>query len=90
MEVKLVTRERTIPARLPYPTATFVEVDFPCSGCGSKQVAGGTPTRGHDTYTAPAVCVDCRAACGTLVATVSTLFGIEEDERVLNGRPRVY
>lgn len=46
--------------------------------------------RGHDTYTSNASCFDCDAPVGRLVVTVDTIFGIEEDEAVLHGRPRVY
>jgi len=53
-------------------------------------VRGGEVTIGHDTYTAPCQCCDCDEIIGTLVVKVSTIFGIEEDARVLNGRYRVY
>ena len=44
----------------------------------------------HDTYYADAVCVGCGEAAGELQTKISTVFGIEEDERVLFGRCRVY
>lgn len=90
MTIRLITRERTIAAKLPHEGAKFVVVEFPC-GCGSFQVAGveGTTTHDHDTYRSDAVCVGCGAACGTLEAKVNTLFGIGEDIAV-GLRCRVY
>jgi len=92
VKITLTTREgHVLEGRLPYDGAAFVEFDAPCSGCGSKAVAGGAPSiESHDTYRAQAACCGCRAACGVLRVQVSTLFGIEEDNRVLNGRCRVY
>ena len=48
------------------------------------------PNASHDTYRADATCCGCDAPVGVLRVKVSTIFGIEEDERVLNGRCRVY
>lgn len=92
MKITLTTREgQVFEGRLPYDGADRVEIDAACSGCGSRFVAGGASSVGsHDTYRAQAACVGCKAACGVLRVTVSTLFGIEEDARVLNGRCRVY
>jgi len=46
---------------------------------------------GHDYYMANAYCVDCRQIVGRLKITMSTLFGLQEDEAVLKrGRCRVY
>jgi hypothetical protein len=82
---------REFPATLPYPSAKHVEIEAACSGCGSKFIAGGeSSVESHDMYRAQAACVGCKAACGVLRVQVSTLFGIEEDNRVLNGRCRVY
>jgi len=60
--------------------------------CGGEYltVRGGDPTVDYDTYTSKAVCAVCGEHLGTLKVKVSTLFGIEEDQRVLNGRARVY
>jgi hypothetical protein len=92
VKITLTDREgHVMEARLPYPGATYVEIDYPCSGCGSKAIAGGAPSiESHDTYRAQAACVGCKAACGVLRVQLSTLFGLEEDEAVLHGRPRVY
>jgi hypothetical protein len=47
-------------------------------------------TVGHDTVTAPALSMCCGQEVGTVLVELSTIFGLEEDERVLHGRPRVY
>ena len=44
----------------------------------------------HDRYTGAAECCRCSLAVGTMQVVVSTLFGLEEDQRVLEGRHRVY
>lgn len=80
--------------RVPFPGADHVVVEGACPACGAVpfHAAGikGTVARGHDTYTANAGCLVCGIPSGQLVARVDTIFGIEEDERVLMGRCRVY
>lgn len=64
-----------------------------CFKCGTvpfKVQGGNMRVDDFDTYAADAVCVSCRDRVGTIRAQVSTIFGIEEDTRVLHGRPRVY
>jgi hypothetical protein len=95
MTITFVYDGRRLPARLPYDAAEFVLVaDLPvCPRCGvGLKVAGraGTEHHDHDTYYAEAGCVGCGATLGELQAKVSTIFGIDEDEAVLNGRCRVY
>lgn len=84
-------------AALPFEGADHVVVEGKCPNLACDQrepfrAAGarGTMVRGHDTYTSDAGCVACKLVTGKLVVTVSTLFGVEEDERVLGGRCRVY
>lgn len=81
-------------AKAPFAGAEYVEVEGACPHCKAQpfNAAGvkGTMVRGHDTYTADAGCIACGVPTGKLVVTVNTLFGIEEDERVLSGRCRVY
>lgn len=83
-----------IEAQVPFHGATRVEVGTPCPSCEReaplKLVGKGTPERGHDTYTCRAEALCCGATLGKLIVTMSTIFGLEEDERVLNGRCRVY
>lgn len=81
-------------AKLPHADADHCVVDGACPHCGATpfKAAGakGTMVKGHDTYTSDGGCVGCKVVTGKLVVTVNTLFGIEEDERVLLGRCRVY
>lgn len=44
----------------------------------------------HDRYTGGAICQRCKCRAGFLTVEVESLFGIDEDIRVLHGRPRVY
>jgi hypothetical protein len=73
----------------------FVTIEAPCPKCKAPKplvVVGrdGSRHHDHDTYHADATCKKCGETIGDLRAKVSTIFGIEEDERVLHGRPRVY
>jgi hypothetical protein len=64
-----------------------------CPHCGATPfvVSGcGVTSKGHDTYYADARTRCCERPAGQLQLKVNTLFGIEEDERVLRGRCRVY
>ena len=100
MKVTLTANGRTYALKTPakgIPTAEVPQIEA-CPSCGQKphleesfKVAGrGIRETTHDTYVTDAHAVCCGAYVGTLRATVSTIFGIEEDERVLNGRARVY
>ena len=79
---------------LPFPESPLVDVAGECPHCQNipfKARGDGNITRGHDTYEARALCCNCGVYVGQIVAKVSTIFGIEEDDRVLNGsRCRVY
>lgn len=81
-------------ATLPSEDADHVVVQSTCPVCKASpmKVAGvrGSMVRGHDTFTSDAGCIGCKTVLGRLVLTVSTIFGIDEDERVLGGRCRVY
>lgn len=77
-------------AKLPYDGAAFVEVATPCA-CGCTSIAGGGQSiESHDTYRAAAHCTKCRKPRGVLRVKMSTIFGVEEDERVLAGPWKVY
>lgn len=81
---------KTMAAVVPYDGAAHVEVRTPCAACGGLKVHGvGHRTNTHDTYRCDAACL-CGARRGVIFVRVSTIFGIEEDEHVLNGRARVY
>jgi hypothetical protein len=57
---------------------------FRIAGSG-KQI-----TTDDRAYEAEGFCLDCLKHVGTIRAEPSTLFGLHEDEAVLNGRCRVY
>lgn len=94
MRVTLRFEDRTYSAQAPPPGAPAAEVPaLACPHCGEQplRAAGrGIRETTHDTYVADAACQACGGAVGTLRAQVDTIFGIEEDERVLHGRARVY
>lgn len=61
------------------------------SGPARLLVTGeGRHTTGHDSEAAAAVCLDCRRQVGQIEVTSETIFGVEEDLRMLRGRCRVY
>ena len=63
-----------------------------CGACGKdlEVVGKGISIGGFDYYRASGFCKECRAPVGEIRAYMDTLFGVEEDDRVLNGRCRVY
>ena len=82
---------RAIEAKRPPESSKVVETDETCPECKEPlRVYGGDTTQDHDTYSAPAYCWACRSEIGTIKVRVQTIFGIEEDNAVLNGRCRVY
>ena len=91
MRITLTMNGGTYRCRRPHREAAFVVSTHRCA-CGANTVAGitGAVIETRDTYRSDAVCTRCRASLGVLRVKVSTLFGLEEDERVLSGRCRVY
>jgi hypothetical protein len=80
-------------ATRPFETADHVMVAGVCPLCGIEpfKVRGtGVSRNDHDSYYADAECVACSKFVGTIRAKFDTIFGIEEDERVLNGLYEVY
>lgn len=64
-----------------------------CPGCGAAPfiVQGhGRHRHSRDTFRAAGTAKCCGDSVGYIYANVSTLFGLEEDEAVLNGFARVY
>jgi hypothetical protein len=67
-----------------------------CPGCKAEPfyVKGSSlrpnPNRPHDEKMSDGRCVSCGDPVGYIFARVSTIFGIEEDERVCDGAWRVY
>jgi len=93
MKIKLkITGGRTIKLKAPPPGVGSIEVpNMQCQHCKEPlRAEGRNPEIGFDTVTSKARCSLCEKDVGTLVVTMDTIFGIEEDERVLHGKPRVY
>lgn len=95
MKISLVHQNKRFECTLSYNGADYViarGLDI-CPLCKADlKVAGrkGTMRNDHDTYYAEAGCLSCGGTLGELQTQVSTVFGIDEDEAVLNGRARVY
>ena len=69
----------------------FVTLDR-CPSCRSEHPAirgTGITHHDYDTYYAGAIAACCGARL-RMETQISTVFGIDEDRAVLNGRPRVY
>lgn len=88
---------RALAAHQPHDHADRVVVDHAtCPKCKLNplpvrgQGKSIDPNSPRDTYRADAICCGCGAPVGVLRVKVETIFGIEEDDRVLNGRCRVY
>ncbi len=83
--------KRRVRAERGAPTAT---ADGECPGCKASPflIAGHGAHRMPDDRTLKAGmrCVACGDPVGWCYWRPDTVFGLEEDERVLNGRPRVY
>lgn len=91
MKIRLHTEGRApVIAALPWEGCEFVRVARRCD-CGSNRVRSDEAVRGHNTVTGAAYCFDCKDPRGTLVVTLDTIFGLEEDAAILtHGRARVY
>lgn len=96
MKITLITEaSEEIPLRLPYDGSEYVVADGKRCECGGDPltVCGARGTDREDDrgmIEAAAICARCRGILGTIRIEIQTLFGLEEDRRVLNGRPRVY
>jgi hypothetical protein len=88
--IRLVTDEDSFDCEPPYVEAPFVNVKGWKCACGSVAIRSREKNYNHDEVYGAAHCVACGEKVGTLRVKVSTLFGIEEDIAVLNGRCRVY
>lgn len=90
MKITVTCDGEILAATLPFRNCDHVVVGIACS-CGSVNVRGsGIREKTHDTYIADAVCCGCGKQRGAIRAKVSTIFGIEEDERMLSSVARVY
>ena len=81
----------------PEPGAPHLELDRRCPACGGPSegplrliAERARQAQVHDTITAPALALCCGAKIGSVVVEVETIFGLEEDDAVLEGRARVY
>lgn len=88
-------KSRTVTCALPYTDASYViakGLECECSRGQDLMVSGmGVPLERTDRYIrSDAGCSRCGGKIGILTVTFDTLFGAEEDNRVLNGRCRVY
>lgn len=98
MKITVEIDGRKLVAKQPFPHADHVRVPTmtKCPACGVAHEEGlpvmgsGNHIENHDTYKATALGKCCGKVLGVIRVKVSTIFGIEEDERVLNGRFRVY
>lgn len=79
-------------AAVPYEGAQYVKTGQPACACGGSTFAGvrGTRDSSDRHMEEDAGCCECGAKVGRIRVDFDTLFGIEEDERVLRGRCRVY
>jgi hypothetical protein len=86
------TLGNTYKAKRPHATADYVVIRT-CPKCEVEPCrvqGGGVTHHDHDTYFSRAICLACEADIGEIRTKVETMFGIEEDNAVLNGRCRVY
>jgi hypothetical protein len=93
MKITITLHDGEVRRLVPLPSGERAAAEGPCPLCGAEElaVAGtGTYREGHDTYAARGITLCCGEPCGTIRAQVDTIFGIEEDDRVLHGRCRVY
>ena len=91
MKITIVVGDGRHVATLPYAHAAHAEI-VACPHCGDApgKVAGsGVTHHDHDTYYARGAMLCCGATVAIETKT-ETIFGIDEDERVLHGRCRVY
>ena len=92
----LVAGEKRCECTLAFDVADYVTVvtEDGCPQCKSKplRVHGNGPRPSEDdrAYEADATSVCCGKVVGVLRAEVNMLFGVREDQAVLNGRCRVY
>ena len=68
------------------------EVDGSCPYCGARpfQISGRNMVVKSHSYESAGYCVACHYYVGIIEAEPGTIFGIEEDERVLSGPWKVY
>ena len=88
-----VQRTSGIDRRNVTPEGTHGVASGACPGCGAEPfiIEGhGRHRHTRDTYRAAGTAKCCGDSVGYIYAKANTLFGLEEDEAVLNGQTRVY
>ena len=95
MEITWTHLNKRVACTLPFDNCTHVEAaSGKCPSCGASPLklhATQQEVYSFDTYRGIARCACCNAKVGGhLEVRIDTLFGIEEDERVIHGRCRVY
>lgn len=93
MKVSVVIADESRSCSLP-EHERWIDVAGRCPECKADvlRVIGDKRRQdiGHDTVTAPALATCCGSTIGKVRVELDTIFGLEEDERVLHGRCRVY
>lgn len=64
--------------------------DAPGASGAAFRIRGISPTEYYGHVEAPAECCRCRSVVGVLRVDFATMWGSDEDRRVLHGRCRVY
>lgn len=98
MRIVLVLDDGTEVEAVEEPSPTSAPFPCACPACKPSKppspvrVAGRGKRANLDlnAYECDAVCIKCGAKIGLVRAFPSTIFGIDEDQRVLAGRCRVY
>jgi len=93
MKLTLIMEGDRTRLKMPKDGATAILVPKQsCPHCKKELTVtgGGKHIKNQDTYAAPAICVACNMYVGELELQVSTLFGLEEDERVLSMGVKIY
>ena len=97
MKITVEIDGKKFDGKLPFDNAPHFETNGTvCPHCGATNIpvrGDGLHIESHDTYAADAIhyAESCMKKIGTVRVKMSTIFGLEEDERVLvHGRARVY
>lgn len=96
MKITVEIDGKRFDGKLPFDNAPHVETKATCPCCGATDISvrgDGLHIESHDTYAANAIhyAENCMKKVGTIRVQMSTIFGLEEDERILvHGRARVY
>lgn len=90
MIVTLTLPDGSVVDCVPVRTYAIAECACPCGEARLMVTGRGQFNESHDTRAADAFAKCCNRRVGMLRVKFETLFGIEEDDAVLNARARVY